>query len=142
MPQALEWLIEDRVLFSRMWGEMTVEELRANSDNGIAMSDAVTHDLPVHTILDGRKMTDIPSMKDMLGIKYKRARNTGWIIMILSTNRLYKFMSSTFLQLVGVHFKIVETWSDAVSMIASADSTLPDLSYLPEKMEHSNPLEG
>jgi hypothetical protein len=141
MPQSVEWLVEDRVLLNRMWGDLTTDEINANSDNGIAMCESVSHDLQVHTILDGRFIDNIPSMKDMLGLKYRRARNTGWILMILSTNRVYKFLGSSFLQMMGVHFRIVETWADAVEILANADSTLPDLSYLPEKMEHYKPVE-
>src|SRR5688572_4279478 len=101
MPQRMEWLVENRIMLSVVEGEVTADDLRANSVNGIQMSESVTHELPVHIILDGRNITKIPSMGEMLHLQFKKAHNAGWIIVIFSTNRVYKFMGSTFMQLLG-----------------------------------------
>jgi hypothetical protein len=135
MPQRMEWLIQDRIMLASVEGEVTADDFRATNTIGFELSETVAHDLPVHTIMDGRAMTKVPNMAEMLTIKFKHPRNTGWVVLILSTNRLFKFMGSTFSQMIGIHFRIVETWQDAVDILASVDPTLPDLAYLPEKME-------
>jgi hypothetical protein len=141
MPYRFEWLCEERIKLFYMYGQVTADDFRNSNAASVEAVQSVSHNLPVHIILDGRNVAQLPNMGEMLGVKFKRAPNTGWVVMILSTNRLYKFIGSSFSQMIGLHFRIVESWSDAVSFLAEMDSTLPDLTDLPEKMEHSSPLE-
>jgi hypothetical protein len=135
MPQQVEWLVDQRILFSTLWGELTLEDIMTNSNVGIGMSEAVSHDHLIHTILEGRGIIKMPSLRDQLTMKVKRASNTGWIIIILNPNRLYKFMGSTVMQLTGSHYRLLESWEEAVNLLTSVDTTLPNLSSIPEKME-------
>ncbi|MEZ4670937.1 MAG: hypothetical protein R3E39_23790 [Anaerolineae bacterium] len=128
MPYSVEWLVEQRILVSRYYGEITLEDARGQITQANAL---LRTGIPlVHSIVDMTGVTNNPSIQmvkelrliDMSGIRDKM----GWTI-ILTNNTLLKFASSLFVPILQLRQRFFADMDEALAFLQDEDPTLPPL---------------
>lgn len=117
MPVENSWLIENRVLLTRMIGSITVEDMTISAERGTAMIAAGID--PVYSLVDMTELTGFPVKLSELSAVFKQPSDEklGWIIIYGIPNRFVNFLATTFAQLSGKHYKVVDTQAEALRLV-------------------------
>jgi len=134
VPITLEWLMEGWVLFARGFDETTVEDVQNVHRAGIEMSLQVPAGRLVHLIVDTREVSKTVSLIDLAKLGIRPAPNAGWSIFISSRNKFVNFLTSSVSMIMGLRFRQVNSWPEALRLLNQIDDSLPDLSQLPEPL--------
>jgi len=131
MPHKVMWSIENALITSVLWGEMSLEELKdilAENLALIANADATW----VHVINDTCGITSTPSLAQLVKAVrgYKPHTRTGWVTVIRNASPILSFISDVGLQAVGIKVRTVRTTADAITFLQSVDDHI-DRSLLP-----------
>lgn len=129
MPYKLDWIVPQRVLFGRMWGDPIPDEIRAFSlaiDREVAAGQP-----PVHVIIDVTAVKRTPVKLNELNSYLSRDNLAffGWFI-VVSGDPVGRFLGATVIQLVGLHTRVFPDSAAAFRFLSSIDSTLPDLTAI------------
>src|SRR5271166_1571023 len=123
MPVVASWYVENRVGYTAVIGEMTIEDVRKMSvfvqtcmDQGQA---------PVHIIVDLLQLQAIPKNVPEFIKEFPRSGhpNTGWII-IISSNPALRYLASVAVQLTKSEFQMFATLLEARDFLSNIDLTL------------------
>lgn len=118
MPVTNEWLIEGRVLLTRVSGSVTMEELIVASANGTAMIE--TGAAPVYNLVDISAMKGFPTR--VTEVRQISVGGTSpkleWIIVYGIQNSMVNFLATLFTQFLKTNSKVVPTQDDALALIA------------------------
>lgn len=126
------WLIEGHVLYNRIEGMLTTEELRAGSAQMRQMLDQGEHKL-VHALFDLTRAQGVPlqiSTISEITQPFLTHPNTGWIIAFGTQNGMIRMISSIVSQTFRTRFRFYPEREEAIHMLQSLDATLPDLQFL------------
>lgn len=117
MPVENSWLVEERILLTRMIGVVTVEEMVASAERGTAL--IASGIAPVYSLVDMTELGSFPMKLGELNNVFKQPSDEklGWIIVYGIPNRLVSFLASTFTQLIGKQFRVVDTQEAALKTI-------------------------
>lgn len=131
MGAKVSWYIEDRIILNYYWGEITNEELENSSKQSTEWIRSASDQ--VHSIVHTLDVTGYP-VNLAQGLKLAavvRNSNLGWMIM-LSDDRMARFMASAVSQITRFRFRAVATEQEALEFLMDVDPSLPDLPSLEE----------
>lgn len=124
MPYELKWHYPQRILLFRLYGDVTLEDVRLAllelgnwGDQGTA---------PMYTIAHTLDVTSFPTnLNEIRKIAYlERHPNIVWTVLV-SRNKLINFIASVFTQLSGTTFRAFDNIDDALEFIALKEPSLP-----------------
>ena len=124
MPVENSWIVEERVMLTRLIGHLTVEDMAANAQRGTIMIDSGV--APVYSLVDASLIEHFPlKLNEMKGLTEQGSSdNLGWIIIYGIPNRILAFLATTFVQVIGKNYKVVNTLEDALEFIRNREGTL------------------
>ena len=124
MALVTRWHVENRIVLSALIGNISIEELMAESR---IIAPMVTNGkAPVHVIVDttkmGRSPTNLMQVKDT--VPYLKYPNMGVMVIIGGNNPLVRFMSTAIGQLLGVRLRVTGSLDEAEALLRQLDATL------------------
>ena len=130
-----EWLIENKVVYVKFWGDISVEEIGVAfaKSNDLALASATP---PVHYLHNWGEVTSFPRKLHELRRLTKNvkgdSRRIGWVVVFGTENMLMRFIADVFFQMFRVRFRMFLKSEDAIDFIKRIDTTVPDFPELPE----------
>jgi len=126
MPYKMSWLVEKRVIYTRLYGHVTSEELAAYYQEMLGYSQE--SELLLHTLTDSTDITNIDmGLRDLQNTPFADIRNLGWAIFI-SSSKINRFFASVITQLSKKRGRQFATLEEALEFLQDIDETLPPLS--------------
>lgn len=132
MTMNIRWLVEKRVIYCSFEGTLSVEQLRASSQQIIERLSQSEQKL-VHILFDLSMVEGIPLQMGLIGESvrpFMTHPSTGWIIAFGTQNGMIRMISSIVSQTFRARFRFYRQRDEAIQMLQSLDTTLPDLSPL------------
>ena len=130
MPYETSWLVEKRIIYTRMYGFVTGEELLAqNKEMGIYIQQS---EYLLHTINDATDTTGTDmGLRDLQQTQFTDVANLGWAIYI-SPSKMNRFFASVITQLSKKRGRQFATLEEGLKFLQEMDESLPPLS-VPDK---------
>ncbi|MBA3870818.1 MAG: hypothetical protein ABI970_01505 [Chloroflexota bacterium] len=130
MPYKVSWLVDQRVMYTRMYGFVTGEELGAQK---VEMEALLPKDGPkLYIITDGTDTTGTNmGLRDLQKTQFADATNLGWAVYI-SPKKMDRFFASVITQLLKKRSREFATLEEGIRFLQSIDETLPSIP-LPDK---------
>ncbi|MAS32439.1 MAG: hypothetical protein CL610_00445 [Anaerolineaceae bacterium] len=127
MPVELSWLIPERVLHERFYGDVTIEDIQELAST---LPPFMEEGVPlIHTIIDATNVTSHPSIKDIHEHSSLRTYpNEGWRVMV-GANAVARFIGSIILQVMGQRYRMYDTLDEALHFIADQDKSVDVSAY-------------
>lgn len=132
MTMNIRWLVEKRVIYCTIEGTLSVEELRQGSSPILQMLNQGEQKL-VHILFDLSMTQGVPLQMGLIGETvrpFMTHPNTGWIIAFGTQNGMIRMISSIVSQTFRARFRFYPQRDEAIHMLQSLDTTLPDLNVL------------
>jgi hypothetical protein len=125
MPVENRWYIEGRVAITRLYGNVTVEELETAAKQGTALNDAGV--APVYGLVDMTELEHFPSrLSDFTKlIQQGRSDKLRCIIVYGIPNRMANFLASLFAQFIRTSLRVVNTQEEALHLLELLEGTMP-----------------
>jgi hypothetical protein len=125
MPFEASWYHNLRVIYWRVWGQVTLEEIaQIRLDQQKLLGEGTS---PIHTISNITDVasypTDIRLLKEALdGINHP---HIGWVLIVGTTTPLKRFVTTTVTQLVipNVRLRMFNRMDEAVEFLKHVDNT-------------------
>lgn len=140
MPYTVDWVIHKRVLYSRVWGQHTQDDMRqSDQDLKMFLADGIPL---IHLIMDAREMESMPTSLGTIQSTISTIKDPayGWVVAIGTTNPVTKFMGLMIAKLFRLRFRRVETLKDGLQFLSQMDQTLDwntaDTSVFPDSDVH------
>lgn len=126
MPYKMSWLVEKRIIYTRMYGHVTSDEMAAYNQE---MENFVQHsELLVHTLTNATDTTGVDmGLRDLQNMSFTDIANLGWAIYI-SPSKINRFFASVITQLSQKRGRQFATVEEAFKFLHEMDDTLPPLS--------------
>src|SRR5690349_7131799 len=107
MPAENTWVVENRVMLTRLTGHITVEDMKASARRGTAMIESGI--APVYSLVDASQIEHFPlKLNELKSITEEGSTDKlSWIIIYGIPNRLLSFLATTFAQVIGKRYKVV-----------------------------------
>ena len=124
MAYSINWQIEGRVLYERIYGDTTIEELtELNGAVNILISQQAIP--PMHVIIDLSDIAHYPTnLREIAGTMRTNDRSKlGWTV-IITQNRFVRYIASITIQLAGARFRIFGELPEAYRFLTSVDDSL------------------
>jgi len=125
MPFEVSWYHNQRVIFWRIWGQVTLEEIAQMGREQQKLLSAGTP--PVHTIANITDVstfpTDLRLLKEALdGVNHP---NIGWVLAVGTTTPLKRFITTTATQMVipSVRLRMFNDMIETIEFLRHIDST-------------------
>ena len=130
MPYQVSWLVDQRVMYTRMYGFVTGEELGAQK---VEMEALLPKDGPkLYIITDGTDTTGTNmGLRDLQKTQFADATSLGWAVYI-SPKKMDRFFASVITQLLKKRSREFATLEEGIRFLQSVDETLPPIP-LPDK---------
>jgi hypothetical protein len=124
MPVENSWIVEDRVMLTRLIGHLTIEDMAANSQRGTIMIESGV--APVYSLVDASLIEHFPlKLNEMKGLTEQGSSDKlGWIIIYGIPNRILAFLATTFVQVIGKNYKVVNTLEDALEFVRNIEGNM------------------
>lgn len=125
MPFQVRWYIEKQVVYVRFWGELTVEDLRAEVEQGLHYVEISDRPL-VHIIIDASKVTKNLNLRELGSVMSGRKSHPrgGWTIMVGEQDILMRFLASVGRQLLKLRQRSCDTFAQAVDFLKEVDTSI------------------
>jgi len=128
MPYEISWLVDKRVLYTRMYGFISSEEMDAQ--NKEIAEYAQKSELLLHTLNDGIGVTGTSmGLRDLQNTQFNNFNNLGWAIYI-SPSKMNRFFASVITQLSKKRGRQFATLEEGLRFLQEIDDTLPQISML------------
>ena len=120
------WLVPGKVVYSRVIGKITLEELSNVSEMTIKMFEESDSPL-IHLIIDESELDKLPvSIKSFSEAStLLKHPQMGWMIMYGTDDRMAKFMSTIITGIAKVRHRRFRTFEECLAFLKTVDSTLP-----------------
>jgi hypothetical protein len=124
MPAENTWIVEDRVMLTRLTGHITIDDMIANSQQGTIMIESGI--APVYSLVDASLIEQFPlKLNELKSLAEQGSSDKlGWIIIYGIPNRILAFLATTFVQVIGKNYKVVATREDALEFIRNREGSL------------------
>ena len=125
MPYTMSWLVEKRVLYTRMHGFVTSEELQAQSremEAYIHTSEQLLYIITDATDTTGTNM----GLRDLQKTQFANTPNLGWSVYI-SPKKMDRFFASVITQLWKKRSREFATLDEGIRFLQSIDESLPPI---------------
>ena len=121
MPAENIWIVENRVMLTRLTGHITIEDMAASARRGTAMIESGI--APVYSLVDASQIEHFPLKLNELKVVSEQGSSDklSWIIIYGIPNRLLSFLATTFVQVIGKRYKVVATQDEAMAFIAQQE---------------------
>jgi hypothetical protein len=125
MPFEVSWYKERRVLYERLYGELTLNDV---FDATQSQRQFAADGIPlVHTIADVREVVRFPTNISLINNNIGHdPKLFGWNV-VVGTNPMIRFIVKVLAQLDSGQYYPVATIEDAVAFLIEQDSTLADM---------------
>lgn len=124
MPVTIDWYIENHILLTTYAGDVTIEDIKQQYEEGIALSESVDTPL-VHLIVELNDLTSFPKrIADYKSVAGEKARNSGWVVLV-GDNKMIRFIASIVSQFMKTRYTYVSTREEALSYIQERDPSVP-----------------
>ena len=124
MPFETRWLIANRVVYQRFYGDVTIEEF---ADSVAEIRQFIDSGTPlVHAIGDLTTVQKYPSLIQMSKVAQSNPTlpNVGWTVLLV-TNPLLRFFGTVLAQFTVERIRTVGTLQEAMQFLLSRDQTIP-----------------
>ena len=124
MSYTLSWLVDKRVLYLVIEGEVTANLIREIIADSVAMAKEGI--FPVHTITNATQAKSIPKNTPAILNEFKNTKleTTGFSV-VITTNPLIRFLSQFLLKLFRLELRFASDLDDAMLILGRMDNTLP-----------------
>lgn len=131
MPYELYWMVERRVIGTRMYGEVTIEDMTQSGDETLDYLEQ--GQAPMFLFVDMREVTKFPrnfaQMSKQLSVYDFTNPKFAWLI-TLSGDRLLNLFGTIMSKVTSVPMKIFTNEADALQFIAyNAPDLADDLTH-------------
>jgi hypothetical protein len=130
MPYSLSWLVDKRIIYGRMYGFVTSEDLIAQSkemEGYIRNSEQLLYIINDATDTTGTNM----GLRDLQKTQFPDAANLGWAVYI-SPKKMDRFFASVIMQLLKKRSREFATLSEGIRFLQDVDESLPPIP-MPDK---------
>jgi len=121
------WLIENRVIYLHLIGDVTIEEIEATSTQVLQMFEQSAHQL-VHVIHDATDLDNLPTklkaLADVTSTVWNHQK-MGWTVAFNVQKPVLGFLGNMLSKLFRTRYRIVNTRQDALDFLAHVDVSLP-----------------
>lgn len=142
MAYTIQWHTDKRILYERIHGDVTFDELeQMRIDVKPYLAAGIE---PIHTLIDVRDIEHYPqvNLKELVGsVKIEGQQSNGWVILITS-NKAIRFLASIVFQLNGRRSHAVSSIEAALAFILERDGTLAAAeiaAHVPQRESQSVP---
>lgn len=125
MGSELRWIHEGKVLYSRYYGVVTLDTMRAGANAFVEFMDA-TDASQVHVIYDNTQQTKGPTNV----VEIRRVSRPvfehpkiGWNV-VITPHPLNKFLTSMLMQAYKVHWRAVNSYEEGIAMLQGIEPGL------------------
>ena len=138
MTSEIQWLIYNRVMYVKLSGEISLDEMREYNEYAIQLIDEGI--APVHAILDDEDVQKIPMSVNELSnvLRVFRHPGRGWLVAIGNSGRVERMILSLMTQFFRAQFQRFESTKEALDFLREQDETLDwsqaDYSVLGERV--------
>lgn len=125
MGYSIGWVVEKRVLYSRVWGVHSAEDIVSSDTELLRLKQ---EGIPlIHLIMDARDMVTMPTSLGNIQSSLKTIRDPafGWVVPIGTTNPVTKFMGIMIAKMFRLRFRRVETLEESIAFLKEIDATIP-----------------
>src|SRR3982751_297543 len=130
MPYQLSWLVEKRVIYTRLYGLVTSAELSAQKEEMEPLIQS--SDQLLYIITDGTDTTGTDmGLRDLQKTQFADTPNLGWSVYI-SPKKMDRFFASVITQLWKKRSREFATLDEGIRFLQSVDESLPPIK-LPDK---------
>jgi hypothetical protein len=121
MPVENSWLIENRVMLTRLSGHVTIDDLVQNAREGTLMIESGIK--PVYSLVDASGIEQFPlRLNQMHAVSEQGSSDKlDWIIIYGIPNRFISFLATTFVQVIQKRYKVVGTLDEAMAFVNSRE---------------------
>jgi hypothetical protein len=129
MPVSVSWYLENRVVYVKLIGNVTPDEISSTSTEFIALVEQSSAPL-VHAIHDATELDSLPkSLKvvvDAIQNGYGHPR-LGWSVAFGVGSDFLRFVGEMTGRIFRIRYHIVQSKTEALAWLENVDSTLPPL---------------
>ncbi|MGB1286882.1 MAG: hypothetical protein ACPG7F_10145 [Aggregatilineales bacterium] len=137
MPYKIHWLLEDRIIYVYLSGNVTTSEVESLLTETLDKADLSIANTPVpvliHSIIDStdiaRSEISIGEIRRIFSANKERIIRPGWTLTVIPATIL-RFFGTLALQFLGVRGRQVAAVDEALKFLADVDDTLPSLQEL------------
>ncbi|MBE2268401.1 MAG: hypothetical protein IAE80_09245 [Anaerolinea sp.] len=124
MAVEVDWGVENRILYTRGSGNVTVAEFKAAMSKGLGLLE--TAPVNVHDVFDFLEVEQHPSLPQLLEFRsFFSHPKLGWMI-IVSQNKTITFFSALIAGINNNRLRAFTSLAEALEFLASRDETLPN----------------
>ena len=130
MPYKTTWLVEKRVVYTRMYGYVTSEEMEAYSrelEDFVHASEQLMYIITDATDTTGTNM----GLRDLQKTQFADTPNLGWSVYV-SPKKMDRFFASVITQLWKKRSREFATLEEGIRFVQSVDESLPPIPF-PDK---------
>jgi hypothetical protein len=132
MPYEVSWYIKGRVMQTRIYGNVTMDELYAIDKELTALlesSSTVVHSLGDMTGLETHPNSVLELQNSQTYLKHPRM---GWLVIYGYESKILNLISTLMKQVFRVRLCVLKSQTEAVAFLREKDTTLPDLNGIKE----------
>lgn len=130
MSFSQQWYIQDRVVFVRFTGRLTVEEIGASFETSMDFVDNHTGEHPLHFLHDWTELEVFPTSLALIARstnrKLKDRSKLGWVVAYGSGQFMLRFTSDLVFRIFDIHFRMANDLEQAQHLLRHIDPTLPE----------------
>jgi len=124
MPYEMTWLVDKRVLYIVLTGELSADELRELVAQSRDMTDAGIK--PIHAIADATRSHALPKHINSILKEFKQVtpQDTGFTV-IIANNALTRFFAQTLLKIMRLEVRFAPNIEESLNILHRVDQTIP-----------------
>lgn len=134
MPYQIEWLVEDRVIFNKVSGYLSLSETFQITDGYIELFDASPHD-KIHILVDFQEMTGYEL--NLSGLRQSSDgtlshNKMGWLIaygLDATVHPMVRFTFAYVTQFFRTQLRIAQDHAEAVHILKRIDHSFTDTDF-------------
>lgn len=117
MPVENRWLVQDRILLTRLVGSITADELAESSREGTRLIESGT--APVYSLVDMTEMTHYPMRVADFRSSYQQPTSDKLALIVIYgiPNQVASFMAGIFTRLTRTRYKVVANQAEALALV-------------------------
>lgn len=125
MPTETKWLIEGKVIFQRMWGDITIEDIEEMSKISKQLIESSDRHL-VHTITDNSEVKSSPPSNKVRNASKEALQHPrfGWFVIYGQNDRLQRFFFQLATSIFNLRTRWFNTREESLNFLAKVDSQL------------------
>lgn len=122
MPTDTQWYVEGRVIYTRVTGDITMEDVIAMNARTVELLKQGTP--LIHHIVNVEQMTSFPLKLAELTKAVQFVPEMGWLLIVGTIHPIIRFFGSIITQVSKARFRTFEKEPDALHFLWDVDVTL------------------